>query len=312
MNEQAGAGLRVLVPTDGSTVSNEAMPYAQSLLDPGGSLTLLTVLLDHQTYRHVAGPLGETIEDIERGIRRNTARLLSHLADSILTNNSGLEIATAIEYGDPADTIIQFASDGEFDLIVMATHGRGTMGRFAFGSVADRVARTAAVPVLLVRATGRESPLRRTEFRRILTLLDTSALSAQSIPVTRRLAAHLDLPVEVLTVVDAGTTSDPFLGVATPGTGDFYAEFMRSVHDDTSTAQAHAMEALEAGGIEAHSTVVEGPVVPAILGALLPSDLVVLTSHGRGGLRRWVLGSVAEKILRSAPTPLLLVRLPSI
>lgn len=312
MSEQTPHELRALVPTDGSDVSKEALPPAQAILGGHGSLTLLAVLPDQGTNLPYYGFVGENLEELDKRSRKNALRELNDLASTVTTHMPEASVETAIERGDPAETIIRFAADHEFDLIVMSTHGRGTMGRFAYGSVADRVARTAPIPVLLVRSSGNGAPTSFNGFQRILLLLDTSNLSAESVPVVQRLATLLELPVALLTVIDPSEAYEPLFGYATYGGEDIYAGVLQAARDDAAAAQSRASETLEAAGVKVQPMVVDGQVVPAILQAVRPGDLIVMTSHGRSGLKRWVLGSIAEKVLRSASAPLLLVHLPTI
>lgn len=240
MSEQTPHELRALVPTDGSDVSKEALPPAQAILGGHGSLTLLAVLPDQGTNLPYYGFVGENLEELDKRSRKNALRELNDLASTVTTHMPEASVETAIERGDPAETIIRFAADHEFDLIVMSTHGRGTMGRFAYGSVADRVARTAPIPVLLVRSSGNGAPTSFNGFQRILLLLDTSNLSAESVPVVQRLATLLELPVALLTVIDPSEAYEPLFGYATYGGEDIYAGVLQAARDDAAAAQSRA------------------------------------------------------------------------
>lgn len=312
---QTVPGLRVVVPTDRSTVSQEALPYAQAILSaPGtsGALTLLSVVPERPTAFPSHAFMGRNPEDLDRTIRKAVQHELTDLAETMTVHLPGISVTTAIERGDPADAIIQYTADHDQDLIVMTTHGRGTMGRFAYGSVADRVARTAPVPVLLVRSTGSNPHPAFIGFGRIVVLLDTSPLSGQSLPVVQRLATLLEIPVALVTVIDVTTVYEPMLGYVSFGGQPIYDGVLEAAREEVTTTQSAAADALGAAGLDVQPVIAEGPVLPTVLQALRPDDLIVMTSHGRGGLKRWVLGSTAEKLLRSTTNPLLLVRLPSL
>jgi len=110
----------VLVPLDGSDLAEQALPYARELAEPGCQLILLEV--------------GEDEDDL-----------------GVLERHAGSCASLETAVGDPAEQILRVARDLQAGLIVMTTHGRGALGRWVFGSVADQVMRTSPVPVLVVR-----------------------------------------------------------------------------------------------------------------------------------------------------------------
>ena len=139
----------ILVPLDGSPLAEQALPYAQVLLPPGGELILLEVVENLEPIHGMSGWLLVPVEDVQRMFERQAHEYLQK-AEATLRGeqpHARLEVVS----GNPAVEILRVAAERGVDLIVMTTHGRGALGRWVFGSVADRVARSSPVPVLLVR-----------------------------------------------------------------------------------------------------------------------------------------------------------------
>lgn len=169
----------------------------------------------------------------------------------------------------------------------MATRGRGAVGRALLGSVADHVARHAPAPTLLVRGT---SPQAAPMLARIVVLLDGSERAA-ALPVAARWGGALGVRAHLVRVVDAST--------------------QLATEEEVRREAAYLNEQvrrLSAYDTVATSEVLTGPTVRALLEAIGPADLVVMTTRGRGGLRRALLGSVAERLVREAAGPVLLIR----
>lgn len=140
---------RLLVPLDGSSLAEQALPMARTLAQAtGAQLILLQVIDPDQPHLEVAGAGPVDVRQEQRAVEELAHQYLGRLAQSLRA--AGLNVSISIMRGHIAEQIIRAAH--ELDLIVMATHGRGGLRRLVFGSVADQVLRTASVPVLVVRA----------------------------------------------------------------------------------------------------------------------------------------------------------------
>jgi nucleotide-binding universal stress UspA family protein len=210
----------------------------------------------------------------------------------------GRTIETRIAHGGPAEGIVDDAADA--DLIVMSTQGAGGGGRLLFGSVADRVARHAPAPTLLLR--GGHHPVATQPVQRIVVALDGSAAAERALPLATLLATLLHVPVHFVTVEDH---------VSAP------AERGHEIHlGDESTLRdekpdAYLKEAtasLQTLDIVISTEVRSGPAATEVMATLGTGDLLVITTHGQGAARRWQIGNVAEKLLRQADAPVALVR----
>ncbi len=145
----------ILVPLDGSELAERALPYAQQLArELGSRLILLRVIngLD------LAGSLGfsgflpaEVFDAALQDEQRAAAEYLQGVAERIRA--VGLAAEWVLKTGDPAGEIVEYEREGKASLVVMSTHGRSGLSRWVYGSVADRVLRGGAVPVLLIRTT---------------------------------------------------------------------------------------------------------------------------------------------------------------
>jgi nucleotide-binding universal stress UspA family protein len=194
-------------------------------------------------------------------------------------------------------------------MIAMASHGRSAVGRAIFGSVADRVARTAPVPILILR-TPDEDADHGVAVTRIVVPLEGSQIAERALPVASELARQLPAPVYVVRAVDAAATLPLASGVfgAGPVVGEEVTDqIWEEAETEARSTVTSAVSRLQAEGVDASGTILNGSPFFAISEATQPGDLLLLTSHGRGGVRRWLLGSVAEKLVREADAPVMLV-----
>ncbi len=305
----------VLVPLDGSAESTQAIPYAQALLPDSGTVLLFTVVPDRGSliagdpaliqWQSTLNPGAEAPHAAElNAARAELQQIASRDADTRLTWN------VAAAYGDPADQILQMVSHNHIDLIAMTTHGRGALGRTLFGSVADRIVRTASVPVLLIRPGTTAPAPEPVAIARLLVPLDGSDLAESALPVAAELAKRLAIPIHLIRATNAAMTlatlsgSSPF-PVNPPA--DVYDRLTTDLNQAATSYLDGVVKRLRAPGVDATFQVLDGSPYAEILGAVKPGDVLVMTSHGHGGVMRWLMGSVAEKLVREAPAPVLLV-----
>ena len=293
----------VLVPLDGSALAEQALPYAQALVAPGGALTLLKVVEPSESIHGLSGRLLVSVEDAQRMLEFQAHEELQK-AEATLHGEPPL-VRQEVTRGDPAEEILRIAAEREVDLIVMTTHGRGAFGRWFFGSVADRVARSSAVPVLLMRPS--EGEPRPVAIRRLVVPLDGSALAEEVLPTAQALAKRLGVPIHLMTVIDLMRIIPAEVSPIVAFDATVYEETLSQLHAGAAAQLAEISERLEREGLHTSSEVAHGSPFMTIADAVHDGDLVVMTSHGRGGVQRWLLGSVAEKLVREAPVPVVLV-----
>jgi nucleotide-binding universal stress UspA family protein len=182
------------------------------------------------------------------------------------------------------------------DLIAMATRGRGALGQLIFGSVANRVARVSPVPLMLIHPTD-DTPS-RPNHQRIVVPYDGSELATEAFPLAASLSKQLNLPVHLIETVYEPASAAPDFVI-----GNVIGAAKDAASEDLERATAQLREL----GVEATSEVLVGSPFSAISLATRPGDILSVTSHGRTGVHRWLLGSVAEKLVQQATAPVILV-----
>jgi nucleotide-binding universal stress UspA family protein len=270
----------ILVPLDGSRLSETALPVAEALARGyDAEVRLLRALeaedpiaAEADAQKVAEGYLQAKALDLEAG---------------------GLQrVAWRVWFGEAAQAIANAVTTEGAVLIAMASHGRGGLKRLLLGSVTESVIRKGPAPVLVVRGRPGWLPARA---GRVLVPLDGSRLAAAVLPVVEGLAASLDLRIWLLQAVDPASE---------PG-----AEEALSARCGQAEAHlARIADDLESRGRRVSWIVRVGSAIDVIrTGAReMEAGLIAMTTHGRTGLARFVLGSVAEAVLRAANTPVLL------
>jgi nucleotide-binding universal stress UspA family protein len=302
----------VLAPLDGSARALHAVPWAAKLAGSGGIVLLLRAIPTEPEYVDTLfafiGPGEEGLEQIRQQWHAVAQRDMDEAA--ALITAPGVKIERQVAEGEPDVAIVDAAAQRDVDMIAMASHGRGAIGRAIFGSVADRVARSATVPILILRTPSDDLPHAPVVVRRIVVPFDGSALAREALPVAASLARQLDAPVHVVRAIDPASNMPVAPGALGPSplvTAEVTDRIWLEIETEARKSVADAVDTLQADGIDADGATLSGSPFFAISDVTEPDDLLVLTSHGRGGVGRWLLGSVAEKLIREAPAPVLLV-----
>ncbi len=206
---------------------------------------------------------------------------------------SNVNAYLALREGRPAEQILRAARDSKADLIAISTHGRGGAVRLIAGSVAEEVLRGSQVPVLVTRPGTLVH-----EWKRIVVALDGSERSEAILPEVVRLARKLGAEVVLLRVA---------MPAIVAGVGE--APITVPPEDPTPYLKT-IVKRLESEGLKATPVALEGAASDAILSFLDKShaSLLCMATHGRSGLARLLLGSVAEMVVRKAPCPVFLKR----
>jgi len=301
---------RILVPLDGSPRAELILSQIARILRRDDAEVLLLRVVD----------IPEAVGRISLAILRQKEReeAQQYLHDIILRFGDKAEkIHARVAEGWTAEVILETARTEGATMIAMTTHGRTGLARCALGSIAEKVARASNVPVLLVRsfrrsAKGDLEPLVPAElpFRRILVPVDGSPTSMSAIGAAEKFAHLYESEILVLHVVP------PYMppGAMLPGM-EAAIPFTRPepLASDEDPVTAQAADRFRHSGLQASRLTVEGEPASEILELSInrSADLIALGTHGRSGLQRWALGSVAERVLRSTEVPLLLVRTPT-
>jgi nucleotide-binding universal stress UspA family protein len=214
--------------------------------------------------------------------------------------NEGLRADAQVLHGEAAPSIVSLVNREAADLIVMSTHGRSGLGRWVYGSVAERVLRTAMAPVLLVPPLLRGDWETAASFR-IVVPLDGSALAETVLPPVRNIARATQGELLLLRVLPADNRD---VGRDVAGAG---ADPQAS---DGELALAYLQRIAARTGVPTSVHVAKGPAHDGILDTVSAQEahLIAMATHGRSGLSRLVMGSVSEAVLHGARTPMLLMR----
>jgi len=298
----------VLVPLDGSSLAEAALPTAISLVRRKHGHVELVIVHENVPYEwegYEDGPWHSMNESTQVHYIHDKAEQLSSARD--------MTVGHALRRGDVADQICARAAEVGADMIVMGTHGRTGLARMIVGSVADAVVRRAMIPVLLLRSNGGASSARRLPlpFRRILVPIDDSLQSRVIFDAVAAVAERgvtelvlLRVVAPVPSVMDA---TFPY-GYASGPPDEIATRYIVSAADHELTGAAVDLGERTRCDVDPHVIVARHPA-PAIVGFAKQygADMIAMTTHGRGA-SRLVVGSVAGRVLRDAGLPVLVVR----
>lgn len=291
----------ILVPLDGSEFAEAALTYAEAIARlRDAPLTLLGVV-DERELQLPAGGSAVLRAEIERLVADGLQQYLATVVWSVSAR--GFEASTAVATGDPATEIVK-ASAGAA-VTVMASRGRGGVQRLILGSVADKVLRSGTRPLLIVApsaeavAQSRGAPL---QLRRFLVPLDGSPLAEAALPAAIDLATASGGTLSLVRV-------EPWIASGLIG----YTAALNLPEIDASVEQAAVeyLEQVKAGlpaAVQATAQLRRGDPANGLMECVRNDDidLVVMTTHGRGGIKRLLIGSTADRLVRLG-APVLLI-----
>jgi nucleotide-binding universal stress UspA family protein len=243
------------------------------------------------------------------------AEFVHPLAESYLEGltrklvRDGVEAEMKLVQGKAADDILSQAEGEGVGLIAMSTRGHSGPARWVLGSTADRVLRCGERPILLVRppdnGVGDAAPAR---LSRIVVPLDGSPVAETILPFVQELAGALGLEITLIQVI--GTEATAQSGRVTPDASLVPNDVLQRMAEVASDYLAGIAKKLEGKGLSVRWEVLGGaPASRVVDYAREATDcLVAMTTHGRTGFRRWVMGSVADRMVRHTREPVLLVR----
>jgi len=287
----------ILVPLDGSAFGERALPMATALARAMNAQLILVSAASATAF-----PGMDATEAQVQAVAEAQAYLLS-LATEL--SSQCLRVDVAAPYGDPAESILLEIDLRHVDLVVMCTHGRSGLGRWIYGSVAEQVLARSPVPVLLVRHSGEVATLGpEREQASLLVPLDGSAFAETALPHAVALARTFGGSILLLRTVEESMAARRYPSMAI---------MQEAAQEDRRTAKTNldgVAQRLRQEGVAVHTMVLKGWAADVIAyrGAALGPRLIVMATHGRTGIARWLLGSVAQEVIRRSPLPVLLVR----
>ena len=307
---------KVIVPLDGSDLAEQALPYAELVAKSLSVPVELVQAYDILPPRILGVQGSQVIAQLDGGARQRAETSMEPAQRRL--QSSGLTVNLAALRGPAADIIVAQAGIDPEALVVMSTHGRGGISRWVMGSVTDKVLHTIPNPMLIVRASvvGPASP--ETTVKSVVAPLDGSALSELAIPHAISMASALSAGITVLrvtptlehyrreltgTMAEMGGMADLELDSAedlVAKDAEEVAAYLADVSNRMAIDHAHgvATEHVTSGGI-AQAIIERASAQPS---------LVVMTTHGRSGVGRMVLGSVTDRVIRHSNVPVLVIR----
>jgi nucleotide-binding universal stress UspA family protein len=281
---------KILVPLDGSQLSQRALEPALELSRQTGAELLLVRVPTADTLSFAVS------EAKQREIAQDALVYLETIRQS--NDQPQLNIRTEVLDGDVASAIVDAARAEQVDLIVMSTHGYSGLTRWVLGSVTEKVLRSAPCPVMAIRAARR--------LQRSLITLDGSPLAERAIEPGLSLAQSLKIEVTLLRCV-------PY--IATNGELDEHERGLsRRLQEDLISEAKEYLQARSASSAHSDLAIKTAVQIGSPADSILEYietygiDLIVMATHGRTGLKRWVYGSVTAKVLRSVSCSLLVIR----
>jgi nucleotide-binding universal stress UspA family protein len=301
---------RILVPLDGSLRAERALPVAADLARAGSGEVILTWIVTEPTYLRREEDQPPTAEAVLAGERETALRSLKDVAQRLalagVTTQMEVRVAPTV-----APALLDMIQTVHADLVIMCSHGRTGFQRWTLGSVAQKIARHATVPTLVLRADGPD-------------LMGATGDGPRSM----RALAPLDGSPEAETALDPA--AHLVAALATPGQGALHLLHVVPMEDANDTAPdakrllqeeaeaylRHVAERFTREPLASLALMVTWSVVfdPDVAAAILDQsadqgyDMFAMASHGRTGFQLWALGSGTERVLHASALPLLIVR----
>jgi nucleotide-binding universal stress UspA family protein len=300
---------KILIPLDGSETAEKVLPYSRALAKRLGiPVELLAVVDFTELARSVSSADALFLDRLAKDEARRSGVYLAGISESF----PGIAARCLVKQGRAADIIVEMAAAEKDTLIMMATHGRSGLSRFFLGSVTEKVLRATSSPLLVVRAKEGAVAGGEAVFKSLVVPLDGSEPAESVMPSVVALAKQLDLEVILLRAY-----AIPY-GAYTAGEG-FYDPlnlegFLARLREETIDYLENKTAELKRQGIEKVSYVAkQGLSADEIIsfGRESPDSLIAMCTHGYSGVKRWVLGSVTETVVRHCGDPVLVLRAQS-
>jgi nucleotide-binding universal stress UspA family protein len=292
---------KILVPLDGSRSSEGVLPYARSLAR-GFNVAVELLRVHDPAPNNRSSPSNEGGDYLEK----------------VAASFSGIAVVKCtVEPGEPAGVIVDLAAAQPGTLIAMATHGYSGATRWLLGSIAEKVLRTATNHLLLVRPGDGDSG-GEARLNTLLAALDGSELADEVLPTVSEIAPRLNLEVMLMRVTKRVYPSPPdaLLPIFGANIGNL-KELWEQERLEANKYLSERVEYLHALGLTTVSSILIDGGVDGAAGEIIdlakkfPHNLVVMSTHGESGIRRWLIGSVTERVVRHSNRPVLVIRPPS-
>lgn len=313
---------RILVPLDGSERAEQAIPLAAHLARASGGALFFARAVDPLRAFWIYSPA--TAECLQQFQAQEQADAVDYLAGVTMRSDCvGLETHRVVRSGPAPSSLLQVIQQESIDLVVLCSHGYTGFKHWALGSVAQKVVRQSPVPILLLRERNLKLTDTMAQPLRAAVALDGSPFAEAALLPAAHLVAALSSPAqgELLLVQVVPMPTERQQRACQQQGLDLRQAALCAANDTLQAARATLLRELsDTSGVQISGSVIEGedPASTLIQAAEVgqgpgapASDLLALTTHGRSGIQRWVLGSVTERVLQGSTLPLLLVHPPA-
>jgi len=299
----------LLVPLDGSEFSERSLPLARRLAGAtGASMHLAHVHVPYEPDHLLSNTQfhfeGLDLAEYDERHRENELRYLSGVVDRLEEDGPRVD-SKLLEGPVVSGELAGYADEVEADMIFMTTHGQSGMSRLWMGSVTDAMIRKTAIPLFVIHPDHPGGvPADVTSVDHIMVPLDGSPLAEEILRPAKDISRATGARVTLVHIVATQAALGPRLFPLVPetlepamGHAEDYLERVASrLRDDGFDVSVHVAHA-------------DSPAVAlADISTEIGADLIAIATHGYGGLRRTLVGSVADKILKTSPLPLLIMR----
>jgi nucleotide-binding universal stress UspA family protein len=292
----------MLIPLDGSKVAEQVLPYARFLAKALTIPVELLEVVDPEALNLLANPgQGRYIDTL---LAERTERCKTYL-EAIARSFQGARIQCFADIGKAEEIIIEKAAADRNTLVVMATHGRSGIQRWHLGSVADKVLHGATNHLLLVRARPENQIDGEAALKTVIVPLDGSPLAEQVLPCVVDLAKKTKLKVILMRAyaLPPAVTADEY--------GTYTEELIKQLEAEALDYLAQKIKEVKGKGLENVESIAGfgyGAEEIIKIGRQTPDNLIAMCTHGRSGIKRWVLGSVTERVVQHSGDPVLIIR----
>jgi len=286
----------ILIPTDDSEGALAGARRAIALASQtGADVHVLSVVAVHSDLDKV----GDAAESVYASLEAEAEDAVETVADMARYHDADIEVTTTVTRGTPFQSIREYATRREIDVIAMGTKGRTGLDRVLLGSVTENVLRTARTPVLAVPPNADATETDEVAFDEFLLPTDGSDGAAIAADWGIALASQLESLVHAVYSVDTSRVS------RAKAPDELLSALEHSGEDAIDTVRKHARSA----GVSISGAVATGPPADVILTTASERDvdLIVIGTHGRTGIGQWFLGSVTENVVRQADVPVFCV-----
>jgi nucleotide-binding universal stress UspA family protein len=288
---------RIVVPTDFSDTADTAIALAGRIADWYAAGVDLVNVVDATVYAYAGYPFASLSRELMTGAEAALQKVKVNAGKGTLNRY--------LLSGSPAAEIVKHAKKHSADLVVIGTHGHGAVARFFLGSVADRVVHEAHCPVIVIKAP-KEKPRHVKKavrpFERILFPTDFSETANRALKQAISLTEDLDAELFVLHVVDDSVITTHVDAERKIILDELRKHALKQMQDELPAELVQNFETI--GAVKRGEP---GKQITAYA-ETHACDLIVLGTHGRTGVERALIGSIADKVVRLAKCPVMLVR----